>query len=309
MAEIQINNVIGSDCITALKMIPDNTIDMTFADPPFNLNKRYGHYDDSRNFDDYIEWCGHWINEMVRVTKPTGAIFVHNIPRWLTFFAGILNRVAYFRHWIAWDSGGAPLGKTLLPNHYGILYYTKSESYKNIKYYDIRYPHPRCRKCKEMLKDYGGKKEMAHGFGPLVSDVWTDIHRIRHKVRRDEHPCQLPIPLLERLILMTTDESDIVLDPFLGTGTTAVAAKQLGRNFVGIEVDPNYVKIAEKNIRNAQQTKINGCFVSKYLGKLKTIRDIDYEKIILESTNMGKIDYGSIKLEQEELTFISEKKV
>jgi len=167
----------------------------------------------------------------------------------------------------------------LLPNHYGILYYTKSKSHKDFKFFDIRLPHSKCRICKEFLKDYGGKKAQAHSFGPLVSDVWNDIHRIRHKKRRDKHPCQLPIPLLERLILMTTNENDIVLDSFIGTGTTAVAAKQLGRKYIGIEQDADYVKIAHKNIENAKETKINNCFVSIYLGQIRTMRDIDFKLI------------------------------
>ena len=82
-----------------------------------------------------------------------------------------------------------------------------------------------------------------------VSDVWTDIHRIRHNVRRDEHPNQLPVPLMERLLLMTTDEGDTVLDPFMGTGTTAIAAKRLGRKFIGIELDSKYISIAQKKLR------------------------------------------------------------
>jgi len=118
-----------------------------------------------------------------------------------------------------------------------------------------------------------------HPYGPLISDVWTDIHRIRHKKRRDEHPCQLPIPLLERLILMITDEGDIVLDPFVGTGTTAIAAKRLGRKYIAIDIDPKYVEITKKKLESTEPTKINGCYVSIYLGKIVTVRDKDWEKI------------------------------
>ncbi|MEA2064916.1 MAG: site-specific DNA-methyltransferase [Patescibacteria group bacterium] len=164
-------------------------------------------------------------------------------------------------------------------NHYGILYYTNSKSHNDFKFYDIRYPHPRCRICKEFSKDYGGKKAQAHGFGPLLSDVWNDIHRIRHKKRRNEHPCQLPIPLLERMILMTTDKNDIVLDPFMGTGTTAVAAKQLSRNYIGIELDDDYVRIAKENVKKAKKTKLNGHFVSVYLKHIRTMRQVDFEEI------------------------------
>lgn len=295
-----LDSIINGDCLEVLKDIPSNSVDMTFADPPFNLKKKYNLYEDSKEKGDYLTWCNKWIAEMVRITKPTGAIFVHNIPRWLSYYAEHLNKIAYFRHWIAWDSPGAPLGKTLLPSHYGILYYTKTQSPKDFKFFDIRMPHPKCRICKNLLKDYGGKKALAHHFGPLLSDVWSDIHRIRHKKRRDEHPCQLPIPLLERLILMTTDENDIVLDPFAGTGTTAVAAKQLGRHYIGIEQAKEYVKIANSNVKQSIETKINGCFVSLYLGQIRTIRNKDFEKIKL---NFDGKEAGLLKDKIEIISF------
>ncbi|NMB99169.1 MAG: site-specific DNA-methyltransferase [Thermoanaerobaculaceae bacterium] len=259
-----------------MRQIPDDSIDVTFADPPFNLKKKYNNYSDKRQVDEYVAWCQKWLYEMVRITKPTGSIFVHNIPKWLIYFGSYLNEIAIFRHWIAWDAMGSPLGRTLLPNHYGILYYVKSDDFK---FFDIRLLYKRCRKCKYILQDYGGKKNQMHQFGPLVSDVWTDIHRIRHKKRRDEHPCQLPIHLLERLLLMSCDEGDIVLDPFIGTGATAIAAKKMGRRFIGIDIDPKYIQIAERKIEETEQTKINGCFASAFLGKVITIREKDWEKL------------------------------
>ena len=271
-----IGKVIQGDALRVMGKIPDNSIDMTFADPPFNLKKTYNQYADDREVDEYLAWCEDWIHEMVRVTKPSGSIFVHNIPKWLTFFAGYLNKEALFRHWIAWNAMGAPRGKTLLPTHYGILWYVKS---RNFKFYDIRAPHARCRTCNGLFADYGGKKNIIHPYGTLVSDLWTDIHRIRHNSRRDNHPCQLPEPLLERLILMTTDEDDIVLDPFAGTGTTSVAAEKLGRKHIGIDIDNNYVDISNSKLDNIIMTRISGCFVSLYLNKIMTIRDKDYDLI------------------------------
>jgi site-specific DNA-methyltransferase (adenine-specific) len=274
--ESLINKVVQGDCLEIMRQIPDNSVDVTFADPPFNLKKKYNSYYDKHEVQEYLSWCKEWLTEMVRITKPTGSIFVHNIPKWLIYFGSYLNEIAVFRHWIAWDAMGSPLGKTLLPNHYGILYYVKSDDFK---FYDIRMLHKRCRNCHYILQDYGGKKSQMHQFGPLVSDVWTDIHRIRHKKRRDEHPCQLPIHLLERLLLMSTDEEDIVLDPFIGTGTTAIAAKKLGRKFIGIDIDTNYVEITNKKLEEAEPTVINGCYVSNFLGHVITVRDKDWEKI------------------------------
>jgi site-specific DNA-methyltransferase (adenine-specific) len=271
-----INNIVQGDCIEIMKKIPDNSIDVTFADPPFNLKKKYNSYYDKHQFDEYLAWCREWLKEMVRITKPTGSIFVHNIPKWLIYFGSYLNEFATFRHWIAWDAMGAPLGKTLLPNHYGILYYVKSKDYK---FYDIRMLHKRCRICQYILQDYGGKKSLLHPFGPIISDVWTDIHRIRHKKRRDEHPCQLPIHLLERLLLMSTDEGDIVFDPFIGTGTTAIAAKNLGRKFIGIDIDSKYVEITKRKLEKIKSTAINGCYVSIFLDKVVTVRDKDWKNV------------------------------
>ncbi len=296
--KLPLNEILCGDAIEEMKKIPDNSIDMTFADPPFNLNKKYGNYKDKKAAEDYVNWCEQWLSEMVRITKPTGSILVHNIPKWLIYFANHLNKIAHFKHWIAWDSMSTPLGKTLLPAHYGILFYTKTP--KGFKFHELRSPHKKCRSCGEMIKDYGGKKSQINPYGTLLSDVWADIHRIRHNTRRDAHPCQLPEPLLERLILMSTNENDVVLDPFIGAGTTALAAKRLGRNYIGIDIDPKYKKIvADKikkvNYRSSNGYKYNGdapATASKYLRNLTLSEDegiypIDNPKLV---SNNKKID-------------------
>jgi len=272
------NIIHHGDCLELLRSIPADSIDMTFADPPFNLNKKYNSYKDRKSLESYLDWCRQWLTEMVRVTKPTGSIFVHNIPKWLTYYAAFLNEIADFKHWISWDAMSTPLGKTLMPTHYGILFYAKEK--KLNKFYEVRYPHKRCRKCNVLLKDYGGKKAGLHPFGPLGSDVWTDLHRIKHAKNRDAHPCQLPETILERLILMTTDDGDIILDPFNGTGTTVVAAKRLGRKYIGIELDEHYVSIAEEKLKSVRaDSKIGGVWVSKYLIGIATIRDKDWDAL------------------------------
>ncbi len=296
-----INKVIQGDAIEVMRQIPDNSVNVTFADPPFNLKKKYNGYKDSKEFHEYLEWSKQWISEMVRITKPTGSIFIHNIPKWLTYYAGFLNEIAYFKHWISWDAHTAPMGKSLQPSHYGILYYVKD--LKKAKFYEIRYPHKRCRKCNYLLKDYGGKKASLHPFGPLVSDVWTDIHRIKHNKYRDEHPCQLPIHLLERIILMSTDENDIVLDPFVGTGTTVIAAKRLGRKFIGIDIDEKYVNITKNKLsKELANSKIDDIWVSFYLNEIVTIRDKDWEKLdsyFSIPKNIKDIDFIKIKFNKK----------
>jgi site-specific DNA-methyltransferase (adenine-specific) len=311
MIDKYINKIIEGDCLDIMKSIPDNSIDITFADPPFNLKKKYNGYKDSKEFDEYLKWSKQWIYEMVRITKPTGSIFVHNIPKWLTYYASFLNEIAYFKHWIAWDAPTAPMGKSLQPSHYGILYFVKD--LKKAKFYELRYPHKRCRKCSYLLKDYGGKKASLHPFGPLISDVWTDIHRIKHNKYRDEHPCQLPLHLLERIILMSTDQDDIVLDPFVGTGTSVIAAKRLGRRFIGIDIDKKYVNITNNKLLNeSSNSKIGDVWVSFYLNEIITIRDKDWNKLLSFFSipkNIKDIDSTKIKLNTQDKVKRKENKI
>lgn len=292
------NKIIAGDCIKVMSSIPDNSVDMTFADPPFNLKKKYNGYIDSKDMKEYLNWCQEWIHQMVRITKMTGSILVHNIPRWLTYYTSFLNEISEFRHWISWSAPTSPMGKSLQPAHYGILFYAKD--IKQNKCYELRSPHKRDRKSKYLSKDYGGKKAALHPYGPLITDVWTDIHRIKHNKYRDKHPCQLPIHLLERLILMTTDAGDTVLDPFMGTGTTAVAAKRLGRNYIGIELDSKYVEIAEnKLLQELSDSKIGDAWVSIFLKRVATLRDIDWDIIepyFIIPEDRKSVDFMEIKL-------------
>lgn len=306
MIDKYLNKIIKGDCIELFKLIPDESIDVTFADPPFNLKKKYNSHKDSLIIQDYLDWCEQWIKETVRITKPTGSIFLHNIPKWLIYYSSILNKIADFKHWICWDAPTMPMGKTLQPSHYGMLYYAKDT--KKNKFYEIRYPHKRCRKCNYLQKDYGGKKAALHPFGPLVSDVWTDIHRVKHNKYRDDHPCQLPIHLLERVILMSTDEGDIVFDPFSGTGTTAIAARRLGRNYLGFELDDEYANISmNKLTQESASSKIGNSWVSYFLSGIVTLRDKDWENIskyYLIPNTAKQVDCVEIKLKATEQSCI-----
>ncbi|MDO7252333.1 DNA-methyltransferase [Helicobacter cappadocius] len=291
------NKILQGDCIELFEKIPDNTVDCVFADPPFNLKKKYNSHKDKLEESEYLDWCKEWIYQCVRVLKDDGFIFLHNIPKWLIYYASFLNEIAIFRHWISWEAMTAPMGKTLQPAHYGILFYSKTND--RSKFRELRSPHKRDRKG-VLIKDYGGKKSILHPFGPLCSDVWTDIHRIRHIKYRDEHPCQLPIHLLERIILMSTEEGDLILDPFMGTGTTAVAAKRLGRRFLGFEKDIQYSEIAQKKIESELfLSKLGNWWVSFYLGEIVTLRQCDWDYLkeyFSIPNNIRDIDKIRIKL-------------
>ena len=295
-----IDQILHGDCFDIMAKIPDNFFDMTFSDPPFNLNKNYRSYKDNMSDSDYLDWSLKWIHHMVRITKPAETIFIHHIPKWLIIYGQSLNHIADFRNWISWDTiSRVSLDRTLLPFHHGILYYTKKNFInKDYKFYDLRIPYKKCNNCNIFLNDYSAKKEKIHPFGVLLSDIWTDIYRPNYKSSRVDNPHQLPLSLLERLILMVTDEEDIIFDPFMGIGTTAVAARRLGRRFTGIEIDKKYVSIINEKISLIIPSKINNCYVSIDKNKIKTIRDID-SSMLMQYDNIPR----KVKSEMEQLIF------
>lgn len=265
------------DCITALQSLKPGSVQCIFADPPFNLGKKYDTYKDKLPLKEYFEWTEMWIKESMKALADSGTLFIYNIPKMLTKTSASADKYGKFRHWISWNSPGRPLGKSLLPSHYGILYYTKKTT--GFKFYDVRAPHKTCRVCKGYIKDYGGKKHLRHPFGYLVGDVWDDIHRNRHANKRiDNHPCQLPPHLIERLYLLSTDPGDLVVDLFAGGGSAGVAAKQLGRKYIGCDISQEYVTSANKIITETKIQKIGNVFVSRHLNKIVSVRNIDLQE-------------------------------
>ena len=237
------------DALDVLSRYPSNSVDLVFADPPYNLEKKYNTYEDRASDEEYFAWCEAWLSEYVRILKPNGALWVVNLPRNAMHHAEYLNKHLYFQNWIVWSALSDPRGK-LMPAHYSLIYYTKhptsfTMNYDEVKRIDARdyCLRPTCVKQRKAAGD--DRKEM-------LNDFWTDVHRIRHKRDRDYHPCQLPDALLERIIRLSTNPGDIVLDALCGVGTTQVVAAKLERRYVGIDIDPQYVDITCRKVSEVE---------------------------------------------------------
>lgn len=251
-----INKVILGDCIVEMeklsKKYPNGIFDMVFADPPYNLSKEYREYDDTKKDEEYELWCNKWLELMVKLTKKDGSIFVVNIPKWSLSHAKFLNKHAYLRNWIVWDALSTPKGK-IMPAHYSLLYYTKDPNTKVSNDLEKIDPINYCLRS-SCLKDRSND-ERYNKDKKEVSDIWYDIYRIKHKKDRDDHPCQLPHKLMDRIIELSTKEGDLIFDPFGGAGTTGLVALKKKRNYLLMELDPYYKDISEKWLSNF---KING---------------------------------------------------
>lgn len=225
------------DCLSVLSKIESDTIDLAFADPPFNLGKEYtSKINDSLHETEYLDWCRSWIDEMVRVTKPGGALFLWNIPKWNLQLGSSLFGKMTFRHWISVDiKYSLPIQGRLYPSHYSLLYFIKGD--KPAIFHPDRLPVPCCKHCGGELRDYGGYKHKMNPMGVSLSDVWTDIPPVRHAKYKRRDANALSLKLMDRILSISTDPGSVVLDPFGGSGTTFVAAELTGRKWIGSELE------------------------------------------------------------------------
>lgn len=225
-----------ADCLRVLGGIEGESVDLVFADPPFNLGKDYGDgVNDSLTDEEYLDWCGRWISECVRVLKPGGAFFLWNLPRWNVELGHRLQGEGMlFRHWIAVDiKYSLPIPGRLYPSHYSLLYYTKGKP----KFFNRpRVPIPVCRHCGGDIKDYGGHRNKLNPDGLNLSDVWNDIPPVRHRATKRRGANELSIKLLRRVLEISTEPGDLVFDPFGGSGTTYAAAEEMHRHWIGAEL-------------------------------------------------------------------------
>ncbi|MBB2187849.1 site-specific DNA-methyltransferase [Gluconacetobacter liquefaciens] len=235
--ETTLGRAYQGDCLEFLQSVESEVVDLAFADPPFNLGKKYSSgFHDKHEEEDYISWCKAWIDEMIRTLKPGGSLFLWNLPKWNLPLGAYVGEKLTFRHWISVDiKYSLPIRGRLYPSHYSLLYFVKGT--KPTTFHPDRIPTPCCRHCGGELRDYGGYKDKMNPNGVNLSDVWTDIPPVRHAKYKKRDANALSLKLMDRIICMASDAGDLILDPFGGSGTTFVAAELNGRRWIGSELD------------------------------------------------------------------------
>lgn len=251
-----INTIIHGDCIMEMKKIPDNSIDLIFADPPYFLQLPKGkrlkradgseiipvdnYWDQFEDYEDYDRFTQNWIKECQRILKPTGTFWVigmyHNIFRVGTIMQNLglwfLNDVI----WIKIDALPNLNGRRFTNNHETMIWSVKN---KDCKKYTFNY---------DLLKKINGGVQMKDT--DWVFGLCRGNERLKDKNGVKAHPTQKPLKLIQQILLTASNKGDLVLDPFMGSGTTAVVAKALGRNWIGIEKDKRYVDLANSRIKS-----------------------------------------------------------
>ncbi|HET8775277.1 MAG TPA: site-specific DNA-methyltransferase [Thermoanaerobaculia bacterium] len=227
-----------TDCLNVFAALDDNVLDAIFADPPFNLGKRYGNGEvrDDLADHEYLKWCYGWLRESIRVLKPGASLFVYNIPRWSYRIAAFLEDEGMrFRHWIALTMKGTfPRGKKLYPAHYALLYFTKGDPKT---FNRVRLPVPACRHCGGDIKDYGGHRKYLNPLGLNLTDFWEDTSPARHsKFKARWHVNELKPMIAARCFEISTNPHELVMDPFGGGGSSFEASSSLHRYWIGSEM-------------------------------------------------------------------------
>ncbi len=244
------------DALEVLPKIPDDSVDIAFADPPYNLSKGYGGYRDALKLEGYFGWCDAWLEHLCRVLRPGGALVSINIPqRAMRHFLYLRQRLT-FRNWIVWESMSMPV-RLIMPSHYPILLFTKGGVARTLDDNPLRDGPPKSSSPTEseylhpIADGVCGRSSCAserrrRGLDPRkgLTDLWTDIHRVKHNSLRVDHPCQLPPSLMKRIIALLAEPGGVVLDCFNGVGTTTLCAQQLRRRYVGIELGVRYHELA-----------------------------------------------------------------
>lgn len=252
------SRLILGDCIEQLQNLPDNFVDFVFTDPPYNLKKKYRGYSDDLHITEYFEWCDTWISELARVLRPGRTLALLNIPLWSIRHFHHLKTVLQFQNWIAWDALSYPV-RHIMPAHYTILCFSKGESRPLpglVRQSDnpvTPFASPYFQALDPLAEGFclrnsciqQRRQQHMDDRGPLT-DLWWDIHRVKHNTRRVDHPTQLPPQLMYRLISLFTQPGEMVLDCFNGSGTTTLTAHQLERRYIGIEKSPIYHDLAVK---------------------------------------------------------------
>ena len=267
-----IDKTIHQDMMKTLDYLPDSSVDLIVVDPPYNLTKVFGNsVFKERDFSEYKKWLEKWIKKLPRILKENGSLYI--CADWKTSIAipEVAGKYFILQNRISWERekgrGAKDNWKNCLED---IWFFTKSKDYTfNLDAVKILRPvvapyRNEQGEPKDWVEESGRRSRLTY-----PSNIWTDISiPFWSMPENTPHPTQKPEKLIAKLILASSNEGDVVFDPFLGSGTTSVVAKKLGRHYIGVEKEKEYVAYAEFRLEQAERNKEiqgyeNGVFKSR----------------------------------------------
>ncbi len=254
-----LNKTINQNLFDVLKLLPKNFVDLLFIDPPYNLTKSFNKvYFKEKSIAEYSEWIDSFISQLIRTLRPTASIYICGDWHTSISIQIVLEKYFVVRNRITWErEKGRGAKKNWKNNSEDIWFCTMNNDYHfNPDSVKLK------RKVIAPYKDENGKPKDWYKLGngnfrlTYPSNIWNDISIPFWSMSENtDHPTQKPEKLLAKIILASSNKGDVVLDPFVGSGTTSVVAKKLKRNYVGIEIDKYYACLTEKRIQLADDNK------------------------------------------------------
>lgn len=251
--------IVEGDCLACLRLIPSNSVDIVVTSPPYNIGIRYGSYDDRLPRDTYLAWLAEIGHELSRVMSAQSSLFLNvgstNADPWIAMdVANAFRPIFALQNTISWTKsiavGDDTMGhfkpinsrRYLNNNHETIFHFTKGGA-TEIDRLAVGVPF----KDKSNIARWGHERDKR-----CAGNVWFIPYRtVRSKAQKFDHPAGFPVELPQRCIKLHGKPDAVVLDPFLGAGTTLVAAQQLGCRGIGIEIDSGYVATAIRRLEAA----------------------------------------------------------
>lgn len=254
-----VNRTINQDLFEVLEWLPDSFVDLLFLDPPYNLTKSFhATVFRERSTQEYKDWLESWLPALLRTLKPTASVYICGDWRSAAAIQLVAEKYLTIRNRITWEREKGRGAQSNWKNcSEDIWFCTVSDTYTfNVEAVKLKRrviaPYTDAKgRPKDWQRTRTGNYRLTY-----PSNVWTDITvPFWSMPENTDHPTQKPEKLLAKLILASSNPSDLVLDPFLGSGTTSVVAKKLNRRYVGIEIDPYYACLAEKRLALAEVDK------------------------------------------------------
>ncbi len=251
------------DCLEHLAALPAGCVDLAFADPPFNIGYEYDVYHDRRGREDYLRWTEKWLAAVRRVLKPQGSFYVAIGDEYAAELKVRLDELGLsMRNWIVWHyTFGVNCTRKFNRSHAHIFYYVADPKRFTFNADTVRVPSARQTTYADRRANPAGKlpddtwvlrpQEEARCFS-ADTDTWYVARVCGTFKERTGHPCQMPEAVLERIIRVSTNPGDLVLDPFAGSGTTLATAKRLGRRYLGIELSDEYAERVRERLRKVE---------------------------------------------------------
>lgn len=236
------NEIYCGDCVELLKTSPGLPVRLIFADPPFNIGYKYDQYEDRQEYDEYVSWTEKWMRACREILLPDGSFYIAIGDDYAAEVRMIARKLdLHLRNWIIWHyTFGQQTKMKFARAHTHIFYFVADP--KNFIFNDVPIRMPSARQM--VYKD-----KRANPAGKIPDDVWR-YSRVcgTFKEREGWHTCQMPLKLLARIIKASSNPGDLVMDPFSGSGTTALAAAILKRQYLAIDLSENYVAAAKERI-------------------------------------------------------------